>query len=231
MFARLRPFDLLMIWCICIWWLNFWILILNIAYFQSDRHLGCQEQVCSPGQDSLTGDQEPKERMRWPRLFPFPTGTVMRSSLLELECCSSKTLMLSPCLMSSRREVLVRWVYYYDHFQFMIFYPQDPKVPLRDLVRWHVHRDAVVEARGDHRHAVAGGTVLRAWEHACQVQHVGRQLRSSKPPATARSEPSPGRRTPWVKFSRGCSSKEAAPPTYNQWPLQIAMVKADFRAI
>ena len=31
---------------------------------QSDRHLGRQEQVCSPGQDSLTGDQEPKERMR-----------------------------------------------------------------------------------------------------------------------------------------------------------------------
>ena len=114
---------------------------------------------------------------------------------------------------------------------FSILLGEDPKVPLRDLVRWHVHRDAVVEALGDHRHAVAGGTVLRAWEHACQVQHVGRQLGSSKPPATARSELLPGRRTPWVKFSRGCSSKEAAPPTYNQWPLQIAMVKADFQAI
>ena len=197
---------------------------------QSDHHLGRQEQVCSSGQEPLTGDQEPKECTRWPRLFPSPTGTVMRCSMLELECCSSETLTLSPCLMSSRREVWVRWVYFYDHFQFIIFYPF--RWRSRSAATWSGPltcppiRTWWPSPHGSWRYcAPCTGTRV-----ACQVQLVGRQLRSSKPPATARSEPSPGRRTPWGKF-RGCSSKEAAPPTYNQWPLQIAMVKADFRAI
>ena len=41
---------------------------------------------------------------------------------------------------------------------FSILLGEDPEVPLRDLVRWHVHQ----YARGDHRHTVAGGVVLRA---------------------------------------------------------------------
>ena len=45
---------------------------------------------------------------------------------------------------------------------FSILLDDDPKVPLRDLVHWHVNHEAVVEARGDHRHTVAGGAVLRA---------------------------------------------------------------------
>ena len=220
------------------WWFNFWILILNIAYFQSSS-LTVIWAAARNGfavldkSHSLTGDQEPKERddedgfhpQLWRYLLCW-NGTGM----LLLRDTYAVTLHPVWCPAEEKFGSGGFPIMIISNLWFSILLDDDPKVPLRDLVHWHVNHEAVVEARGDHRHAVAGGTVLRAWEHACQVQHVGRQLRSSKPPATARSEPSPGRRTPWGKF-RGCSSKEAAPPTYNQWPLQIAMVKADFRAI
>ena len=220
-----------MIWCICIWWLNFWILILNIAYFQSssltviwvarDRFavLDKSHSLVIKNLKNVRGDQDcfhPQLELWWDVLCWNWNVAPQRPWRCHPVWCPAEERFGSG-------EFIFMII---SNLLFSILLGEDPEVPLRDLVRWHVHQ----YARGDHRHTVAGGTVLRAREHACQVRHVGRQLRSSKPPATARSEPSLGRRTPWGKF-RGCSSKEAAPPTYNQWPLQIAMVKADFRAI